>query len=287
MREFAKYLVELSCDELSVPSYASGLKDYNYFANEYGYSDPSGYDSVRSFVERYFVGYQLGRLEYYLPILKSAIPQNSKILSLASGRPVVEALMSELGYDVTCSDLEVFREFEKVKNLFPHLEYRKLDVVVDEIPAGYTTILALGLLYLFDEATLRQFFRKVAEGVAHGGLVVVDSAISPDTMTSYLIHDILLRSEAHLKKVYYQLQGQKAAVRKVSYGFRKRHSEIIQIANEVGLAHFKTFSTGVSIELNRSYILRTLMRTIPGMSSLLKLMAHDAPFVNVYAFRKL
>lgn len=287
MREFAKYLVELSGDEPDGRSHAAGLKDYNYFVNEYGYSDPCGYDSVASFVERYFIGYQLGRLEYYLPILKSAIPQNSKILSLASGRPVIEALMSELGYEVTCSDLEVFREFEKVKNLFPDLEYRKLDVVVDEIPAGYTTILALGLLYLFDEATLRQFFRKVAEGVAPGGLVVVDSAISPDTMTSYIIHDVLLRSEAYLKKFYYQLQGRKAVVKKVTYGFRKRHSEIFRIANEVGLAHFQTFSTGVSIELNRSYILRTLMRAIPGMSYLLKLIAHDAPFVNVYAFKKL
>lgn len=284
MRKWYKYLIEFKGDS-EKPQPSSIKLGYQNFSNIYGFNDPVGYESREDFYQRYYYGYHCGRLECYFEIVRKYLTKK-RILSLACGRPVLESLFYTEGYDITCSDLEIFPELEKVRVLFPELKYLAVDILKDSVPSRYDTILAMGLLYLFDESTLDRFFANIAQSLPENGLLITDSAISPNTWTSYLIHDVLLKYEAYLKRLYYSLKNQDTSVNKIHFGYRKSHAEIVQIAEKNGLELVGMESGGYLIEMQRSYIARKLMDNFPLGNTLFELIGRNAPFINVYIFKK-
>lgn len=285
MRAWYKYLVEPG-EPAAAAAGAPAADDYRFFANTYAFDDPAGYETRESFYARYYHGYHCGRLESYLPLIEKHLSPQHPILSLASGRPVIESLLHTGGYRVTCSDMEVFPGYGQIQRLFPGLSYLALDLRKEPVPEGYHTVLALGLLYLFDGAAMDAFFANVARALPAGGQLIVDSAISPDNRASYLIHDVLLKCEAYLKQFYHLLGSRRAEVKRIQFGYRKTHGEIIDAAARHGLALVERSSGGELIDIQRSYLVRRTMAALPFTEGVFRRLGQAAPFVNLYVFRR-
>ena len=107
-------------------------KDKSYFDHERsmdGYNENEYYKNKELFLGKYFNN----RYNSYNVFLKKHLLKKDKILSIGSGRCISELPLLNDGYDIICSDMEIPKCYEASKKLFCNYEYKKLNILEDNI----------------------------------------------------------------------------------------------------------------------------------------------------------
>ena len=252
-----------------------------------GYDENESYEDKVSFFNRYFYGYHRGRLESYKIYLPRHLRKQDKILSIGSGRAALEALLLEDGYDITCSDMEIIVAYEKTRRLFPKLKYQKLDILRSYADEPHDAIIMLSLIYHFNDHELSEIFHNLSRSLKPGGVLIFDSAGSPDNLLSFLIHDVVLKYENHAKRVYNWFKTSHLdAVIKREFGFRRNDCEIESMASRSGFDMVNQENFGFLIEFQRSFFLRKLIGYLKPLEILLSVIGKTIPYTRMYTFRK-
>ena len=171
--------------------------------NEMGY-DKGGleYENTDNFFQKYFYSYHSGRLLNYDKFLRKHIKKSYKVLSIASGRSANELKLLEDGYNVTCSDIVKLPSYECTKKLFPEYKFFTLDILKQPSDRKYDCLLSLSFIYLFNDEQLDIFFHNLSKSCKKNGYLILDSAGSPDNLLSYFIHDIIVKYETSLTRLF-------------------------------------------------------------------------------------
>ena len=147
--------------------------------------------------------------------------------------------------------------------------------------------MCLSLIYLFDQKDLKNFFRNVQKILKPGGLLILDSAGSPDNNLSYLIHDILLKIETILKWLV------KAIINKTRYGFvikhhgyRRTDKEIIECAKQYGFELIDKQNYAFLTEFRRSYFFNRMIKSGSTVEKIFNSIGKNIPYIRMFCFRR-
>lgn len=200
-----------------------------------GYGIDYAYESKAAFLKEYYYGYDLGRLESYDGFLKKHLTKNDRILSIGSGRCAIEIKLLEEGYQVVCSDLSVFSAVQAAKALFPSLQFTVLNIINNPASGKYDKVIALSLIYLFDDEKLSKFFSNVAESLEDGGGLIVDMPGLPDNRIVNVYYHYYLKLDLLILKclrslVKYRSEG----VVIKHHGYLRGDEEFIKFADKFG-----------------------------------------------------
>ncbi len=253
-----------------------------------GHESDNAYRSKKGFFDRHFF-YQLGRLGYYDEFIRKHLVKEENALSIGSGRCANELYLMEDGYNITCSDVERPAEcYDQTKALFPDWNFVELDILDKPSQLKYDTIIALSLIYLFDDKHLLTFFKNVSDSLTPGGHLILDSAGSPDNIFSYLIHDVLLKYEIFLLRIIRMLRGRRidGFIRK-HHGYRRTDKEIGEPALAAGLRLVDKEYYAFLTEFRRSILLKNLLAyggRIP--QSIFIRIGRLVPYIRMFYFEK-
>ena len=267
----------------------AGIDDnFTKHSKPMGYYDvDDAYNSKESFFKKYFFDYHFGRLEYYDDFLKAHLPKGGDILSVASGRSANELFLMEGGWRVTCSDLDIIKAYEKTKRLFPGFNYIKLNILEGSAFQNYDSVIALSLIYLFDNRQLVTFFTNVAKTLRPGGYLILDSAGAPDNTLSFFLHDVYLRCEAFFVRLVKSLaKGKSPGLIIKHHGYRRTDREIIETARSLGLELVTQKNYAFSTEFRRSIVFSKLVKYGSGIDKFFSAIGKKVPYVRMYKFRK-
>jgi len=252
-----------------------------------GYEIDESYNSQELFFKRYFTGYHWGRLESYDRFLRAHLQKNWQILSVRSGRCANEMRLACDGYSVTCSDLEWMHMHEATRRLFPSFKYTILDILRGPAPARYDAVIALSLIYLFNQHQLDTFFANVAASLRPGGLLLLDSAGSPDNLPSYLIHDVSLPLDIHLARIWHFATRRKwEGIRIKHFGYRRTDRDILQAAAAHGFLLTARWTSGYTIEFRRIRWIEPLIRRFQVVEHIAEFLGRSVPYIRMFALRK-
>lgn len=285
MRRWLKYVTLDADDSRNVLPIDQSYEDHK--AGMGGYEADEAYHDKAAFFRRYFEGFQSGRLIAYEPFLRRNLDTRDDVLSVASGRCALELRLREEGYRIVCSDLGRPDAYNQTVALFPDFEFFELDVMKSAALRQFDAFLCLSLIYLFDQEQLANLFRNAYASLKPGGRFILDSAGSPDNLLSYLIHDYLLRGEAHLKVFAKRLlKGQKTKTAIKEFGWRRTDREIISQAALAGFELVDFEATGFLTEFRRSFFLNRLIDLGNPVEKLFTRLGRQIPYIRLFCFRK-
>ncbi|TAL09710.1 MAG: class I SAM-dependent methyltransferase [Nitrospirae bacterium] len=231
----------------------------------------------------------------YQKFLPAHLPKAGRILSIASGRAANEMRLLVDGYRVVCSDLEPVCP-DEARRLFPGYEFMKWDVLNEPLPPErFDAVMCLSFIYLLDEERLRTFFGRVSGLLKPGGMLVLDSAGSPDAWLANLLHNVYLPCEAWLAcglKNAMNLLRQSGSngsmvVRRKHHGYRYGDREIVAAASGYGLKVEAAAHMDFETELTRSRLYHHGVRHLPPVRhGLLLTVGRAMPYVRMFAFRR-
>ena len=200
-----------------------------------GYVVDQAYKSKDAFFGKYYFGYRNGRLENYADFLKKHLAKHDKILSIGSGRCANEIDLLEERYQVVCSDLAVYKAVEAAKILFPSLDFTVLDIINEPAKEKYDKVMALSLIYLFDDEKLQRFFFNVSESLQEGGGLIVEIPGLPDNFIGNLCYHYYLKLDLLiLKLIRVVLKKSNDGVVIKHHGYLRRNEEFINFADKFG-----------------------------------------------------
>lgn len=252
-----------------------------------GYCSDSSYASKQDFLNKYFFNYHLSRLERYCEFIQKHLDREKEVLSVASGRCALELYLTDRGYRITCSDQEILAAHEQTKALFPEFKYIKYDVLSHPAGQKYDTILALSLIYIFDEKELERFFGNVSASLEEGGSLILDSAGSPDNFLSYIIHDVVLKYETLLRRsVKFIKQKSLPGLCIKHAGYRRSDYELIEIARRHGLELAAQENYAFLTEFLRSWFFTLMIRHSRLSKKILCAIGKNVPYIRMFNFRK-
>jgi SAM-dependent methyltransferase len=252
-----------------------------------GYQSDLAYESSDTFFQKYFFGYQLGRLEYYDIFLRKYLDPGHEILSLASGRCANELHLMGLGYRITCSDLDVPPIVAVTKELFPKFEYFPLNILQRPAPKQYDSIICLSLIYLFDDNDLAHFFENVSKSLKPGGSLILDSAGAPDNIIGYLFDEFWLKYEELFRlHASNMLRGTKCGLSIKHHGFKRTDEEIIMAAQFARFTCTVTETFAFLVEFLRSPALSNLINRWPRFKGMMTRLGKHIPYIRMFVFRK-
>ena len=260
--------------------------DFTRFAAQMnGYRADESYQSRDAFFTRYLHQESFGRLMVYDAFLRKHLAVNMRILSIASGRAANELALMNDGLTIICSDLDLPDCIPATHKLFGDFAYEKLDILDNVEGAEYDAVMALSLIYNFDDAELGRFFFNVANLLKPEGTLVLDYVGAPDTLLSRFYHDVYLRVEAWAYAVFRTLKDRRVyTVTKTFHGYRRTNDEIENMALKVGLALQDYAEGGQLLDFQRGYVLPKLMR-LGFVRGLLTQIGQRMPYVRLGLFR--
>src|SRR5262249_54377035 len=144
-------------------------------------------------------------------------------------------LTETIGCDITCSDLKAPPCLAATMALFPSLTFVPINVLHDDPPGVYDTVLSLSLIYAFDNGQLDKFFAFAPSALKGSGRLLLDLAGSPDNLPSYMLHDIFLPAEAALVAAYRTVRHlEPHHVDHVPHGYRRSLADVVAAAGRAG-----------------------------------------------------
>lgn len=286
MRKWYKYYLDCSINGIKTVGIDSSFDDHS---RAMGNFDPdAAYDDKALFFKKYFFGYQYNRLEHYNDFLEKHLNKEDEILSIASGRCANELWLIEKGYKVTCSDIDVMNAYKKTKELFPSLNWIKIDILQEPVINKFDSIVCLSLIYLFDMKKLSLFFSNIAQSLKPGGYLILDSAGAPDNMLSFSIHDIYLKFETILKGLLKCiLKGRMTDLVIKDFGYRRTDKEIIEVAAKYGLRLAAQKNYAFLTEFRRSLIFNKLIKDGTVIEKFFAILGRKIPYIRMYKFKKI
>jgi hypothetical protein len=248
-----------------------------------GYEPDDAYRSKAAFFARHLQSHP--RLVAYDRYLQRHMRREEKVFAVASGRCANELqLMETIGCDITCSDLKAPPCLAATQALFPSLKFVPIDVLRDDPPGVYDTMLSLGLIYAFDDRQLETFFAFVRQALNPSGRLLLDLAGSPDNLPSYMLHDIFLPAEAAFVAAYRTVRRLKPhRVDRVPHGYRRSLGDVVAAAERAGFRLVDTHDDGFDIDLRRGVLLNRLAATRPGLGILTWIGRH-MPYTRMTQF---
>lgn len=252
-----------------------------------GYAADEAYRSKADFFKKYFFNFQLSRLEYYDIFLKKYLKKTEGILSVGSGRAVNELRLIEEGYRITCSDIAIVDSYKQARSLFGDFKYLKYNVLEGPAPEKYDGVMALSLIYLFNNEKLERFFENISASLKSRGHLILDSAGSPDNSLSYFVHDTILKYEAKLKCVIKQISERKRyKIVTKKFGYRRKDEEIIDAASKANFELAGCERYAYLTDFKRSCILRGMIQYCPFCKNVLGYFGKRIPYIRMFNFRK-
>jgi SAM-dependent methyltransferase len=286
MREWYKYFIDPSQQGKVLLPLDQTFEDHAQAIGGYG-SDPACL-SKSDFFDEYFWGYHYGRLEYYDDFLRRYLSKNDQILSIASGRCANELYLLEDGYRIICSDLQLSEANKETQRLFGNYEFLEINILEDEIDRQFDAVICLSLIYLFNNNELDLFFRKVNNLLKPGGRLLLDSAGSPDNFLSYLILDILLKSEAEIKWAIKSLLSRKKLGFIIKHhGYRRTDAEIIASAAKSGFEMIGHGDYAFLNEFRRSSLLDRIIKSSSLAENIFEKLGKNIPYIRMFNFQKM
>ncbi len=239
-----------------------------HFALMEGYEPDDAYGSKAAFFARHLAAHP--RLTAYDRYLQGRMRAGEQVLSVASGRCANELqLMETIDCDITCSDLKTPPCLAATRALFPSLKFIPIDVVRDDPPGTYDTVLSLSLIYALDDQQLERFFAFARRALKPSGRLLLDLAGSPDNLLSFLLHELFLPAESAVVSAYRTVRHLKPhRVEHVTHGYRRSLGDVVTLAERTGFRLVDTHEDGFDIDLRRGVLLNRLAATRPGLSML-------------------
>lgn len=280
MRKWYKYELGFTSGNAQIPI------DQNFSdhaAAMGGYDIDQSYSDENLLFKKYFFGFQYGRLERYYDFILKNIPKDSKVLSIASGRGILEYYMKKNGYhSITCSDLETSVSCDTLG-----LDFVEMNILESASEESYDAVICLSLIYLFDNEQLSIFFKNIQKKLKHGGLLILDSAGSPDTFFSHLINEVYLFFEMWFYRFYkYAVQRKWYHIQTKHFGYRRSDEEIISLAKENGFIFHCQENSNFLTEFRRSMIFRKMFREGSYFESMLgNTFGKKIPYVRLFRFQ--
>lgn len=287
MRKWYKYKIQGNKE----PNHISVNNSEAEYTNALTIKDiNNAYESKNTFYKYYYYNFHQGRLENYEEFLLIHLNKKHKILSIASGRSANELRFIDKGYDIFCTDLYEFMWYDKTKKLWPNYKFSNLDIIKNSTSKKYDTVLALSLIFIFDDLMLNKFFKNVNKSLNKSGYLILDSAGSTDNFLTFLIHDVLLKFEIYLIKFMKDILNfgsNDNSVIKFQHGYRRNNAEIITFAENNGFKLIEVNNYSFFTEFSRSYILSFIIKKIPLMRYLFKPLGKKIPYVRMFLFQKI
>ena len=288
MRKWIKYFpVKVSDQKLT--QHESHSSSFSEHAKDMGgYSpDPHTYSSKTVFFDTWLKGHHQGRLLAYDAFVRKHLRADETILSVASGRCANELYLMDDGYGrITCSDLERAEMHDLAKKLFPDFRFVPLDIISAPPSQAYDAILALSLIYLFDDNDLSRFFQNVAAGLKPNGKLILDSAGSPDNWLSFFIHDVWLKGECFAIAYASRFWKRKYCCTVKEFGYRRTDADILRCAEQAGLELVAQENFAFLTEFKRSPLLGRIMRYLPFTEPLFARLGRMVPYQRMYCLQK-
>jgi hypothetical protein len=255
-----------------------------------GYQPDDSYSSREEFFNKHLNGLHAERFANYDKFLRKHLKKEDKILSVASGRCVNELYLLNDGYkSITCSDLGIFPACSATKTLFPDFSFMTLNILDAPSPQKYDSIIALSLIYLFDEQEFDVFLSNVADSLEEEGAFILDSAGAPDNFLTFIIHDIILRVEVYLSGLFDYIKSlgkRKFGVTVHAFGYRRKDNDIISVAEKAGFQLIEKVDYGFISEFRRSKIFRRLVNPNSSIEKIFMRIGKKVPYTRMFYFRK-
>ncbi|MBI5714410.1 MAG: class I SAM-dependent methyltransferase [Chloroflexi bacterium] len=287
MRKWYKYLLHRF--ERPHDQYSHRAQTFAEHAAEMGgyETDRDTYLTKENFFRIWYTHYHEGRLLNYDHFFRKYVARADDALSVASGRCANELRLLEDGYHITCSDLEQADMHDLAKTLFPDFKFLPLDILRTPSATQYDVVLGLSLIYLFDDLELSRFFQNVAHSLKPQGKLILDSAGSPDNVSSFLIHDIGLKFEAYLIQFVSRFwKGLRYTVTAKHQGYRRSNNDIIHLAREGGFNLIAQQNYAFLTEFRRSLVVNRIIKYIPLAAPFFSALGRFVPYTRMYYFRK-
>jgi SAM-dependent methyltransferase len=278
VRTWVKWSVSSAESELPIDSTYE-----QHAATAGGYEADDAYASRATFFERHLFSYQ----RVYEPLLLEHLTPPMKILSVASGRCAPELRLLQHGLDVTCSDLDAPACADATRELFPEWRFETLDILAGPASRTYDAVVTLSLIYLFDQVAFRTFLDNIAASLRPRGLLLLDSAGSPDNALSYLIHDVVLPFEARILCRRARRSGTQAGLVRKAHGYRRTDHEIIGTASDAGFRLIEKRAAEPLVEFRRSHIFNRLVPAGSKRERLFEPLGKRVPYVRMFCFQKI
>jgi SAM-dependent methyltransferase len=194
--------------------------------------------------------------------------------------------METIGCDITCSDLRAPPCLRATQALFPALRFLPIDVLHDDPPAVYDSVLSLSLIYTFDDRQLARFFVFVRNALKPSGRLLLDLVGSPDNLAGFLLHDVFLPAEAALVAAYRTVRHRRPyRVDHVLHGYRRTLGDVAAIAQRTGFRLVDTHEDGFDIDLRRGFLLNRLAGTRLGLGMLTRV-GRCMPYIRMAQFTR-
>lgn len=250
-----------------------------------GYDIDESYANDELLFRDYFYGFHQGRLERYYDFISENLLKDINILSIASGRGVLEYYLKKKGYNsICCSDLEDSASCTKLG-----LNFLKLDILESISEDSYDAIVCLSLIYLFDDPQLSLFFENVQKKVKQNGILILDSAGSPDTFLSHIVNEVYLFLEMWFYRFYKSCIDKKwYHVQIKHFGYRRTDQEIISLAKKNGFVLDCSEKYNYLTEFRRSMIFRKLVREGSFFEKIVcKIFGKRLPYIRMFKFQSI
>ena len=223
------------------------------------------------------------RLKNYESFIRTRLAVSDEILSVGSGLCVNELWLMESGFQITCSDIREFSEYEDIRQIFPNLNYFQLDIVASPSNEKYDAILSLSTIYQFDQLSLARFFDNVRGSLKPGGRLLLDSAGCPDNRLSRLLHGGLLRVEQRLVHLVRRLVKRKPSEFTIQrFGYLRSDGDTLKIAADCGFRLQSQENYDYLTDFERSLILRFLIRRLPFAKIIFQWAGKSLPYTRMY-----
>jgi len=248
-----------------------------------GYEINEAYESSDSLFKKFYYKVHYERYENYFRFIEKNVKKTATILSIGSGRAIVELYMREHGYDkITCSDLMPIECIRAIK-----MPFIKLNILETQAPKKFDVIICLSVIYLFNNKELEIFFKNVHKSLNQNGLLILDSAGSTDSFFTHLYHEYYLYFEAIFLCILNTLRtGEKYSIKTKHFGFRRENGEIIQMAKKCGFDFCGQENYNFETELTRSSIYLKLVKSLNFIEKpAIQLFGVRMPYVRMFKFQ--
>jgi len=268
------------------------IKNFKYFCEEdsenYGNVD-AGYDSNRYYQnkELFFEFYLKGKFLIWDKYLKKNLHPNTKILSIASGRGINELSLISNNFNVTCSDIEIPKCYEKSKKLFGNFNYINFNILTDTINEEFDSIYAISVFYIFSYSELEKIFYKINKILKKDGIFILDLGGSEYNLISFFFHEVYLVIEAYI--IYYlsKLLNKKIGLKvDNNFGYRRTNREVIKLANQFGFELIDLNEYDYLNELKRSILITKIIKFFPFSKKFFIFFGQKLPCIRMFKFKK-
>jgi hypothetical protein len=167
------------------------------------------------------------------------------------------------------------------------MEQWELDILAGPSEQRFDVVICLGLLYLFDNQQLEQFFTNVRSSLNETGYLILDSAGPPDNFLAYWVNEVYLKYEAKLIRLFrIRKYARPYIIVKKHVGYRRSDWEIIQAAQRCGLILTAQKDYDYSHEFERSRVLGRILNVLPFLRPGLGLLGRSTPYIRMFKLQR-